>query len=165
MRGNDILLVPRCDAAEVATYCWHDVIKNTIQSFNDAYLQEWLNDTNAVRQFEAALKELLTAIDAFSPRVAAAKLAPINRMAKGERARLLTNLEALFCRHFDREGTQVGLRAVIEPLKKALRQCANSSRSASPEQLSMLRKLAADARTKIESLPAGFVIYWTENDD
>jgi hypothetical protein len=157
MSRCDVLLMPRCEVAQEATYCWHDVIKNKIQSFADPFLDRWLEEAGSVQKFEAALEYVLADLEGFSPARAAAKLAPVANMPEEARSNLLARLDEAFQRDFNLSETQERLRVVIDPLRRALqesRSAQDGSRRA--ESFSILRATARAARRELEALPAGF---------
>src|SRR5436309_1811409 len=97
----DALLFPKCEVAEDTIYCWHDVIKNKIQSFTHPFLERWLEDGESVEEFKSALERLVGDLEGFSPARAAFKLSPIASMPDTARKELLARLEEAFQREFD----------------------------------------------------------------
>ncbi len=166
MRWIEVLLLPKCEVAEDVIHCWHDVIKNKIQSFGDPFLESWLDETESVQEFEAALEHVVTDLEGFSPARAAAKLAPVASMPETTRRELLAKLEDRFQRRFGPAKVRERLRAVVDPLKDALRDCTESrDKSERMARLTQLRSTGADAKRVLETLPPGFLILRDDSDD
>ena len=166
MPRSEVLLLPKCEVAEAAIYCWHDVIKNKIQSFGDPFLESWLKEADSVPNFEAALERVVAGLEGFSPARAATKLVPIINMPEDDRRKLEAKLEGLFQRGFALVKMRERLRAVVDPLRKALRECMRSGdESERAARLTRLRSAAATARRELEPLPTGFLIGQDTSDD
>jgi hypothetical protein len=166
MYGFDVLLLPKCDVSEDATRCWHDIIKNKIQSFADPSLEKWLDDVESVQGFEAALEHVMEDLEGFSPTRGLAKLAPIARMPETARTALAARLDETFQRGFDVAEARERLRKVVKPLRQALRDCTcvgNGLRRA--DRLGALRAAASGVRSELEHLPAGYLIPGLATDD
>jgi hypothetical protein len=154
----DVLLLPKCDVSEEATCCWHDVIKNKIQSYSDPLLDRWLDVPENVETLESALKRLIGDLEGFSPARVLAKLPPIANMPETARIGLAAKLHEAFEHGFGVAETRERLRAVVKSLKRALRDCTSGRNgSTRAEQLAALRAAASGVRSELEALPAG---YW-----
>jgi len=154
---NELLLLPKCELAEAVVYCWHDIIKNKIQSFGDPFLESWLDEAEDVQKFEAVLEHVVEDLEGFSPARAAAKLAPVANMSETMRQELLTKLDEAFQRGFAPGKVRERLRAVIRPLRDALQEYKNTrDRCGRAECVLTLRAAAVAARQELEALPAGF---------
>ena len=156
MQTRDVLLLPKCNVAEEATYCWHDVIKNKIQLFADPFLERWLDDAESVKRFETALERVVADLEEFSPARAASKLGPIASMPDTARRELLARLDETFRRAFAVAEMRERLCVVVDPLRQGLRECTSGrDGSEKAERLAALRAAASAARCELEALPSG----------
>lgn len=150
------LQYPRCDVALEAAACWHDVIKNRIQSYLDGTLAAWLEDSQALTDFEARLRRVVSEMDKYSPAVAASQLRPIVVMVEERRALLLARLDELFERGFGVAPRRQRLESIVEAFMLAVQAWKDAEGETRSEKLAGVRSAAADVRTELESLPSGF---------
>jgi len=157
VKRSDVLLVPRCEVASDVVFCWHDVIKNRIQSFSDSLLEEWLRDAEHSESFEAALRRIAGNIAGYSPGEAAVQLRPILDMPPRRRQELADALTALFQAGFKPDERRERLNSLIESMQAALRACRiNGHSDERARNLAGLRTAAAALRQELELLPLGF---------
>lgn len=150
--------MPGCRVAAEATWCWHDVIKNRIQAFDDVFLEKWLRDTAATEEFQATLARVVAGLDGFSPACVAAQLAPIGSLTDPERTALFGRLEEIFQHEFRPAERRRRLRTVVDALNGALRACSQRTESEGRDRLAALRAAAIAVRRELEGLPRGFCL-------
>jgi len=157
MQGRHALLFPKCEVAEQAVYCWHDIIKNRIQSFSDSFLERWLDEAVNMKRFEEALNFVLEDLEGFSPARAIPGLSPFELMQELVRRDLIARLTKEFERDFSVTGMRERLRAVVPPLLLVLSQYKESRENSDRKALlSQLRETAKAVRAEFEALPRGF---------
>lgn len=154
----DVMIMPTCDVAEDATWCWHDVIKNRIQAFDDTCLALWLQRGAEVETFERRLRGVCEGVSRFSPSKMLESLEPFRTLPAAARHRVAAFLDASFARGFRPDEVASGLRPLVDQLLASLRRCRAAQSSSDRSQLlSECRRAATAVRAELEALPEG---YW-----
>jgi hypothetical protein len=157
MDPHEVLLFPKCDLAQTVMCCWHDVIKNRIQSFSNPLLKRWLDEAVNVERFEEALNSVVENLEGFSPAHAIAGLSPFLCMEESARRDLASRLSETFEGDFDLTLMRERLHAVVRPLMLAIDEYKDSRDESNREALLChLRETAKAVRVEFEALPRGF---------
>ncbi len=153
----DALQFLRCGVAEEAVACWHDTIKNRIQSYSDRTLSSWLEDGSAVTAFEARLQRVIIQMPEYSLAFAARLLRPIAAMPEATRADVMRTLDELFEHGFSLESRRRRLQTLADTFSRAVEAWRKGEEpTVKSERLAAIRAAAAALREELESLPAGF---------
>jgi len=156
---DDVLSQPRCVAADEATTCSHDIIKNRVQSYTDRTLTMWLEDGNGAMDLEARLRRIATRMSDFSPAVAALHLRPLAVAPESFRSLLVARLDEVFEQAFAPTLRRERLEGLVDGFVLAVRRWREMDAEAVGARraaLHAIRQAAAALRRELELLPRGF---------